>query len=654
MAKAYHAEENGAGMRNIWIALAGLTSIGLAGCASLPKPRGPDFGVAVFEKPAQLDAYVRAQNRELKRLRALDPDNDESEIIVTASKKTSVDITNTQEEGVDEGGIVKATGNHIIILRRGALYSVRYGDGSFETIDRVDAFAPGDQNPSDTWYDEMLLHDGVVVVIGYSDGEGATEVSRFGLSEDGQLSYRDTHFLPSEDYYSSSNYASRMVDGHLLTYTPTEFDEKWREQLPWLERRKPDGTRERVSGTLALDDIGISAEFLKRPHPSINVLHSITSCNVLSENLSCKTRAAIGNWSRNSYFSRDAAYIWSAGGDSWRFSADNDAPDVLYRLPLIDDRETKAVTVVGSPIDQFSFLEDREENKLHVVLRTDGLGDEMWGSEFDFGETSLLQLPLDLLGDGSRVADRSLYRGLPSHEDNTVTNRFVGRHLLYGSGFFDSRTNETPEFYVTPLDEPWVQRVELPHGISRIDQLGKDGVVIGPSPDDALSFSTVTLDKKTLSAKLTATQMLPATEESENRSHAFFFKPDPEDESGSNGIMALPVVVETSDDAPEYLSFTTAITYLQRVDSQLTQIGVLSALPDATVYAEVAAMEAIEEETGDCIASCTDWYGNTRPIFIGNRIFALMGDELVEGLIESGQMKELRRIRLGKAKFVTK
>ena len=33
----------------------------------------------------------------------------------------------------------------------------------------------------------------------------------------------------------------------------------------------------------------------------------------------------------------------------------------------------------------------------------------------------------------------------------------------------------------------------------------------------------------------------------------------------------------------------------------------------------------------DCQASCTDWYGNARPIFLGDRVFALLGYELVEG-----------------------
>ena len=45
-----------------------------------------------------------------------------------------------------------------------------------------------------------------------------------------------------------------------------------------------------------------------------------------------------------------------------------------------------------------------------------------------------------------------------------------------------------------------------------------------------------------------------------------------------------------------------------------------------------------------CKASCVDWYGNARPIFIGQRVFALMGYELVEGRIEGDRVLERRRI----------
>lgn len=44
-----------------------------------------------------------------------------------------------------------------------------------------------------------------------------------------------------------------------------------------------------------------------------------------------------------------------------------------------------------------------------------------------------------------------------------------------------------------------------------------------------------------------------------------------------------------------------------------------------------------------CVISCVDWYGNARPIFIGNRVFALMGYELVEGRVQGERIVERRR-----------
>jgi hypothetical protein len=41
-----------------------------------------------------------------------------------------------------------------------------------------------------------------------------------------------------------------------------------------------------------------------------------------------------------------------------------------------------------------------------------------------------------------------------------------------------------------------------------------------------------------------------------------------------------------------------------------------------------------------CKASCVDWYGNARPIFLGDRVVALLGYELVEGRLEGGWWRE--------------
>src|SRR5688572_22432152 len=83
-------------------------------------------------------------------------------------------VTNTQHAGVDEGGIVKVHGDHLVVLRRGRLFTVKIGDNALKPVSAVDAFAP-DINPESTWYDEMLVSGDSVVVIGYSYDRGGTE-----------------------------------------------------------------------------------------------------------------------------------------------------------------------------------------------------------------------------------------------------------------------------------------------------------------------------------------------------------------------------------------------------------------------------------------------------------------------------------------------
>ena len=135
------------------------------------------------------------------------------------AKTESESITNTQHAGVDEGDIVKLHGDQLIVLRRGRLFTVAIGAGSLEPISAVDAFGP-EIDPRYTWYDEMLVSNDTVVVIGYSYERGGTEVGLFRIDNAGNLTYRSTYHLRSNDYYSSRNYASRLIGSKLIFYTP--------------------------------------------------------------------------------------------------------------------------------------------------------------------------------------------------------------------------------------------------------------------------------------------------------------------------------------------------------------------------------------------------------------------------------------------------
>src|SRR6185312_3711454 len=103
-------------------------------------------------------------------------------------------ITNVQVAGVDEGGIVKVHGNHLVMLRRGRLFTVAVGDGALQPVSAVDAYAP-DVDPSGTWYDEMLVSGDTIAVIGYSYSRGGTEVNLFQIDSAGNLSYKSTYHL---------------------------------------------------------------------------------------------------------------------------------------------------------------------------------------------------------------------------------------------------------------------------------------------------------------------------------------------------------------------------------------------------------------------------------------------------------------------------
>ena len=217
---------------------------GLAGCAvssgkvpplSANRPASasaPKKTMRAFRSEQELASYLReiAEKQKLARRATYDAYGGvamEAKAMAPAASGPGGDkqesITNVQHSGVDEGGIVKLHGNHLVVLRRGRLFTVAIGSGALTPISSVDAFGP-DIDPSRTWYDEMLVSSDTIAVIGYSYERGGTEVGLFGIDDAGKLSYRSTYHLRSNDYYSSRNYASRLIGSKLIFYTPLYVD----------------------------------------------------------------------------------------------------------------------------------------------------------------------------------------------------------------------------------------------------------------------------------------------------------------------------------------------------------------------------------------------------------------------------------------------
>jgi hypothetical protein len=533
---------------------------------------------------------------------------------VTGSRMTQADtpesdaITNVQTQGVDEGGIVKKLGDYLIVLRRGRIFSIEAGRNALRPVSSVNAYGPG-ISPQGAWYDEMLISGRTIVVIGYSYARGGTEVGLFQIDEAGKLSYRNTYHLRSNDYYSSRNYASRLIGSQLIFYSPMSVNiygdsaDSLPAVRPWQE--KP-GAFKRILPATEIYQTGIAGSAYDL------TLHSVTTCDISPQaTLDCRAKAVLGPSGRVFYVAADAVYVW-IGGSGLYGRARKPNESMLLRMPLGGDAP-QALRVSGNPIDQMSFLE--RDGYINVLVGAQSNGDGMWRAEGKAGSLALLRAPLRSFGNaGARSQDKH-YRALPAEYSWGIQNRYVGDWLIYGSQV--TRGGDAATFAVPYAKGGQAEPLALKHSTERIEALGNDALIVGNAGND-LVFSTVRLDAE---ATPVSGYIQRNAVQSESRTHGFFYQPQGE----ATGMLGLPIL----GGDPERPS--AAVKYLRNKKLQLSDLGLLVAAPG-------------KPRDDACQASCVDWYGNARPVFIGDRVYALMGYELVEGRVYGDALVELRRV----------
>jgi len=525
-------------------------------------------------------------------------------------------ITNVQTAGVDEGGIVKRAGDFLVVLRRGRLFTVRVGGDALQPVATLDAYAPG-ASPQGAWYDELLISGRDVVVVGYSYARGGTEIGLFELDDAGGLRYRATHHLRSFDYYSSRNYASRLIGRKLIFYTPTLLS-PWSAQ-PWQQfpaARRWQGEADAAGFRRILPATRVYRSDDEFEPGEALALHTVTTCELGGDALRCESTAVLGPAGRVFYVSQGSVYVWTS---SWQRRSAVPGQRVepprplsaVFRLPL-DGAAPSALKTAGVPIDQMSFLE--EAGHLNVLLRESGRGEGMWGSESTHGSMALLRVPLTEFGDGSGAALPSHYRRVPGAAGGALQNRFVGDWLLWGGRVESGGVSAWVLRYAAAAD---ASPLSPGHAVERIEALGRDAVLVGSSGAD-LHFSAVRLSRG--DARPAGRHVQPGAAQGETRTHGFFYRPQSDDE----GLLGLPVLGVGGRRRGVYAGGqgAAAVLFLRNRDLQFAGLG------------QLRASEGGVRDDG-CKASCVDWYGNARPIFLGDRVLALMGYELVEGRLES-------------------
>jgi hypothetical protein len=532
-------------------------------------------------------------------------------------------ITNVQHAGVDEGGIVKLHGDHLVILRRGRLFTVRIGDHALTPVSTVDAFGPG-IDPQGAWYDEMLIAGNTIVVIGYSYARGGTEIGLFEIDRAGGLRYRSTYHLRSNDYYSSRNYASRLIGSKLIFYTPLRLNPWARDPyggFPALRRWQP----------------GVTASDFKRIAPATRIyraddeidpyegvaLHTVAICDLARTELDCTSTAVLGPPGRVFYVSAHSVFVWATPARA-RAPVQTEGSSV-FRIPL-DGAAPSALKTMGSPVDQFSFLES-DDGFLNVLLRGSGGGDGMWAAERPGGQLALMRVPLNAFSDGRERAPRAAYRALPAPEAGALQNRYIGPYLIYGSGsgWRKPQAAAASRAYAVRYDSGAApDELVLPHGVDRIEALGAHAVVLGSDGND-LHFTTVRLGSR---AEAAGRYVRANAAQGETRSHGFYYRAQRTEE----GFIGLPIIAGHNGAYRQLRRPSASLLYLRNAALTLSELGTLESRADAGAIHDA------------CRASCVDWYGNSRPLFVKDRIFALLGYELVEGRLLRGRIAETRRV----------
>jgi hypothetical protein len=542
-------------------------------------------------------------------------------------------ITNNQESGVDEGGIVKNIGDHLVVLRKGRLYAVSVANGGALSQTSTMAVAPTTELNNGVWYDEMLVKGDKIYVIGYrykidstdktSDSWyfGATEVSSFRLTN-GNIERLKTLYIESSDYFSGRNYASRLVDGKLVFYMPHYA---WQYTYPTSGTGTPTRTlhfprffSSNPNGTFTPKGDIFSATDVYVPValPDAAIFHTVTKCELPDDgDFACESKSVLAGWSREFYVTNGTVFLWTL-------------PHVYgFRFK---DLGALAHTAAVSPRDQFSFK--LHEGTLHVVgqewtapqpqatvgssTSSSSSGGTSTTAQPSSPAVRLVSIPLQDFDTKGAQALKPLERDVfvpASGEYASIDhNRFVGDKLVaslyrYGSTGatktalvrFDAKTGAN-------VSQDWDGYV------SRIEPLGDTRAIVATAVRDPNSYDEgkLALDVFDVSGGAAVGHVdLEGMSEGESRSHGFFYKPDA-------NAFGLPVVSPGGTRPNQW--YARGLSNIAFFDVAST--GAISPLG-------AVASSGVE---GTCEVSCVDWYGNTRPIFLKGRTFALMGGEIRE------------------------
>ncbi|MEO8880890.1 MAG: carboxypeptidase-like regulatory domain-containing protein [Gemmatimonadaceae bacterium] len=547
------------------------------------------------------------------------------------SSGASKNSDNPEQAGVDAGDDVRLVGRFLVILRRGRLFSFDLGTEdkqhqALRLVGFMTAFDPG-SSPASMRYDKFVVRGNQIVVLGYGIAGGGLEIHRFRISDDGVLRRDGTHQLRVDCAYTKC--VARLAGDKLILFAsfPVNLSgEQPLASLPAMRKWSPD------SKPFDFQSLVSPQRIFRFPNDSLigskPFLNSITTCDLRPVELTCKARVIVGPRDEGYHLSATAEYVWMQEGDHPNLLRSSDGPMALFRVPL-SDSTPRAIRIVGGPFNQLSLHED-VRGTLHVFAS----GDAWVGPATSAaGETrepaALFNLRLEDFGDGTRDAPSSSHRALPLQAGSNVESRFIGRWLLYAIGgpYYRSDSTSTTLFAV-PVDSGAVRRIALPYYVERIASRDYEAVVVGSAGVNTLHFVGIGLSSR-LSLKGHFALTNPSEEEGE-RDEFFYDGTD-----AKRRFLAVPGRGYDRSDSTHWVRGSTEVVFLRTSARGFAKVGALR-ITRSTPEDD----KSLSVPTG----WYDDWYGNARGMFVRERIFALIGYELIEGQVIGDRLIERQRI----------
>lgn len=513
---------------------------------------------------------------------------------------------------------VKLHGDHLVILQRRRLFSVSIRDHELRPVSVVDAFAPGMDSDS-TWYGDLLVSHDKIVVLGFNSKYGTSELSTFSIDRQGGLRHLATYQMRQDQGVFFPKYAAQVVGTKLVMYAPVAVPadtSRISKSLPSLRKWH------RNAKDSDFHSIAVARRVFRPLRPlmpyDVATLHSLTSCDLIPDELVCTATVVVGPAEFDFYSTHSAVYVWIGYvGDGQT----GDEGNTLYRLPL-DGSAPRARIIVKPAGTPYTFSED-DNGYLHVLMGPIWpVGPMPPGATIE--DVGLLRVSVASFHGEGNSAQAPIYKPLPPWGGARIESRFVGDFILYSNAANSIDLDvEESVLNIMPLSDGAGVTIPLSHPIDLIEDIDKDAVAIG-ARGHALHFWIISrTDPFRVPSYFVFTN---STDIDFVRQHVNY-RPD----SPQSGLLAAAVHGPNRSDVDERLYKAPSILFLSRTKSGLSFAG------------EIAALEPAIMDDG-CKGTCDDWYDDSRPLFVRDRIFALLGYELVEAAYESGQVREIRRI----------